>query len=85
MQQVKTTVTLPVKKENNIDWSKPMYVMSKDGCIVKTNGKYNWLTFSGTYIGDDDDYKNDDICSDCWDKDAFTPCPPGTKILIEIE
>ena len=82
---MKTTI---VSKEVNeeIDWSKPQWVMSKKGTIVFTNGLngFNELEdFQGTALPCFPESPNGEFCK-IWSKSKFKPIPKdGLTIHIQ--
>lgn len=58
-------------KDKQVDWSKPMWVISDDNMIVLTTGECDEKTFTGTCLPCND-YPNGDY-SKAWTKRSFTP------------
>jgi hypothetical protein len=68
---MKTTI---LNKEINedIDWSKSQWLISKMGHIVFTNGKHDNYTFEGTCLPSDNSYPCG-LSSNGWYKSYFQP------------
>jgi hypothetical protein len=74
---MKVTINTTEPKSREIDWSKPMVVISKSGYYVITNGIHDSATFEGMDLHD---------CSlGKWSKRNFTPCTSPVTITFENE
>lgn len=78
---MKTTI-LNKEVNEDIDWSKPQWVISEDEEIVFTNGKHSGNSFSGCCLPCDS-FKNGYFMED-WNKEFFKPIPAeGLTIHIQ--
>ena len=80
-KKMKTTI---LNKEVNeeIDWSKPQWVISEDGIIILTSGRHSVDYFKGHCLPCND-YPNGEF-SDTWNKSYFKPIPSdGLTIHIQ--
>lgn len=69
--------------ENIIDWTKPMWVVSQDGCIVLTTGKHDSNSFSGMMLPCTSNPKG--IYASEWSKQVFKPLEGAHEVIISNE
>lgn len=70
---MKTEIVSGNKPLNEIDWSKPQLMISKNGNFVKTNGKHTIDEFEAHIIhSDKKDYEVLEFCKELY-KHNFTP------------
>ena len=80
--KAKTTVVVE-PQEKKIDWSQPMWLTTKDGEIVLSNGEHNAIDFTGVCVRGTVNKVGD--YSDEWSKQCFTPITSPITITISNE
>lgn len=74
---MKVTINTTEPQKRDVDWSKPMVVVSETGTYIITTGVYNEYDFEGinTRTG----------TVGYWLKSAYTPCTTPVTITFENE